>query len=171
MTHSLDTHTKQEEWGTHLDQEEGDAIGPEGTTELDVAELGVQFTQIVQLAVFGEDHLLNALDLCVLAWQELHQVEETGLVLGLTVIAIGNLALQGCKLQGFLACAGMSSVHNGVAGLHVEEVELDGVVAVHVLVREEELLSECENGSLSDALLPEALVWVQPVHCSDIDTA
>ena len=48
--------------------------------------------------------------------------------------------------------------------LHKEQVELDGVVAIHILVREKELLSESQHGGLLDALLPETLVWVQPVH-------
>ena len=47
---------------------------------------------------------------------------------------------------------------------HKEEVELDGVIAVHVLVREEELLPESEQRSLLYALLSQALVRVQPVH-------
>ena len=83
---------------TDLNEEEGDSVCPQRTTELDVAELGVQFTQIVELAMFPIYQFFNALHLDVLTREELGQVEESGLVLGLAVVAIGNLALQCRKL-------------------------------------------------------------------------
>ena len=48
--------------------------------------------------------------------------------------------------------------------LDKEQVELDGVIAVNVLVREEEFLPESQHGGLFNALLSETLVRVQPVH-------
>lgn len=43
--------------------------------------------------MFCINHLLNTLDLDVFSREELIEVEETRLVLGFTVVAIGNLAL------------------------------------------------------------------------------
>ena len=60
---------------------------------MDVAELGIQLTQVVQFAVLSVNHLLYPLDLDVLSRKELGEVEETRLVFGFTVVAIGNLAL------------------------------------------------------------------------------
>ena len=99
---------------THLDQEEGDAIRPEGAAELNVAELGVDLTKVVQLAVLCEDEFLQALKLGVLARQELLQSDGARFVLCLIMIAILHLALQGRKLDGFLTGAGMSAVNDGV---------------------------------------------------------
>ncbi len=52
------------------------------------------------------------------------------------------------------------------SNLHEEQIELDGVITIHILVREKELLPESQHGGLLDPLLPQALVRVQPVHCS-----
>ena len=56
-------------------------------------------------------------------------------------------------------------LENACTYLHKEKIELDRVVAIHILVREKELLSESQHGRLFDPLLSETLVWVQPVHC------
>ena len=50
------------------------------------------------------------------------------------------------------------------ADLHKEQVELDWVISVHILIREEKLLPQCEDGSLLNPLFPQRLVRVQPVH-------
>ena len=63
---------------------------------MDVAILGILFTEVVQLAVFGKNELLDPPDLNVLSWQELVQVQEASLVLSLIVVAILYLTLQGC---------------------------------------------------------------------------
>jgi len=46
--------------------------------------------------------------------------------------------------------------------LDVEQVELDGVVAINVLIREEELFLEENHLVLVDALLAEGLLGVEP---------
>ena len=101
----------------NLHEEEGDSIGTQGAAELNVAELRIQFTHFVQFAMLTEDQFLYTLYLHVLSRQELRQVQETWLVLGLAVVAIGNLALDGGKLYGFLAGAGMGPFHNGISRL------------------------------------------------------
>ena len=61
---------------------------------MDVAILGILFTEIVQLAVFGKNNLLKLLDppdLNVHSWQELVQVQEATLE-----PSILYLTLQGC---------------------------------------------------------------------------
>ena len=67
--------------------------------------------------MLGKDEPLGALDLGVLARQELLRREEAGLVLGLVVVAVLHLALQGRKLDGFLAGAGVGPIDDGVTGL------------------------------------------------------
>ena len=63
------------------------------------------------------------------------------------------------------------SLHSHLGCIHLtshlneEEVELHWVIPVHILIREEELLAESEHGGLLNALLPQTLVRVQPVHC------
>ncbi len=47
-----------------------------------------------------------------------------------------------------------------------EQIELDGVIMIHILVREKELLPESQYGGLLiNPLLHQALARVQPVHC------
>ena len=201
---------------THLNKEEGNSVGPQRAAQLNVAEFCVQLAHVVQFAVFPVDEFLDALDLDVLPRQELCQVQETLLVFGLAVVAIGNLTLEGGKLESFFSGAGMSSLHNGIAGLEgegesfsnsgdlgnrqkrntqkpsavtltahtccqrfnlsvktrlqtlpyldVEKVQLDWIVSIDILVGEEELLPQSEDGSLRDALLSQTLVRIQPVH-------
>ena len=101
----------------HLDQEEGHPVRPEGAAELNVAELGVELAEVVQLAVLGKDEPLHALELGVLPRQHLLQGQKAGLVLGLVVVPVLDLALQGRKLYAFLTGAGVGPVYDGVAGL------------------------------------------------------
>ena len=58
---------------------------------MDVAILGILFTEIVQLAVFGKNKLLDPPDLNVHSWQEVLQVQEATLE-----PSILYLTLQGC---------------------------------------------------------------------------
>ena len=120
----------------YLDKEEGHTIGLEGTTQLDKAELGVQLSHALKLAVLLEDLLVDFLLLDVLGGQEISQavmvtsfnherkgrkrargesqslLEETGLVPVGLVVAELDLALQGSELAGLLKSAGMSSLGN-----------------------------------------------------------
>jgi len=57
----------------YLDKEEGHTIGLEGTTQLDKAELGVQLSHALKLAVLLEDLLVDFLLLDVLGGQEISQ--------------------------------------------------------------------------------------------------
>ena len=52
--------------------------------------------------------------------------------------------------------------------LYKQEVELDGIILVNVLVREEELLSECDHGGLLNTLFPQRFIRVQPIHCMQV---
>ena len=102
---------------THLNKEEGNSVGPQRTAQLNVAEFRVQLAHVVQFAVLPVDEFLDSLHLDVLLRQELCQVQETLLVFGLAVVAIGNLTLEGGKLESFFSSAGMSSLNNGIARL------------------------------------------------------
>ena len=53
---------------TDLHKEEGATICEQGAAELDVAILGILFTDIVQFLVFGKNKLPNPLDLNVFSW-------------------------------------------------------------------------------------------------------
>lgn len=50
------------------------------------------------------------------------------------------------------------------ADLYIEKVELNWIIPVHILIRKEKLLPECEYGRLLNTLLPQRLVRVQPVY-------
>ena len=64
-----------------------------------------------------KDQSLNSLELDILSWQHLGQVEKARPVLGLIVVAILYLALQCCKLDTLLASARVSAVNDGITGL------------------------------------------------------
>ena len=102
---------------TDLHKEEGATICVQGTAELNVAILGILFTEIVQHLVFSKNELLNPPDLNVFSWQELVQVQEASLVLCLIVVPIPYLTLQGCQLYGFLTCARVSPINDVITGL------------------------------------------------------
>ena len=77
----------------YLDQEEGDSVGAQRAAQLDVAELGIDLTEIVELAVLAKNVLLNALDLGVLVGKELRHSQESWLVFGLVVVAVLHLEI------------------------------------------------------------------------------
>lgn len=105
----------------HLDQEEGDTVGPEGAAQLDVTKPGVDLAQVVELSVLGENVLFNSLYLGVFSGKELCEVEEARFVLGLVMVAILDLALQSCKLDGFFSGARVSAINYSILGLEGEE--------------------------------------------------
>ena len=112
----------------------------------------------------GKDGLLDALELDILSWEELLKREEARLVLGLVVVPVLDLTLERSKLDGLVTSARVSPVNYGVPRLDIEKVELDRIIAINVLIREEELLSKSEDNRLLNALLSERLLSVQPVH-------
>ena len=93
---------------------------------MDVAKPSIDLAQVMQLAMFNKNVLFNSLDLGIFPRQELNQVEETGLVLGLVVVAVLDLALEGGKLDGLLAGTGVGPVNNGVLGLDGEKTGEEG---------------------------------------------
>ena len=99
---------------------EGDTICVQGTAELDVAILGILFTEVVQLAVFGKNELLNPTYMHIFSWQKFNQVQKASLVLCFIVVAILYLTLQGCQIYSFLACAWMSPINDGFMRLEGE---------------------------------------------------
>ena len=99
---------------------EGDTICVQGMAELDVAILGILFTEIVQLVVFGKNNLLNATYMHIFSWQKLNQVQKASLVLCLIVVAILHLTLQGCQIYSFLTCARVSPINDGFVRLEGE---------------------------------------------------
>ena len=112
----------------------------------------------------SKDGLLNPLELDVLSWEKLLKCEEAWFVLGLIVVAILDLTLKGGELDGLITSAGVSPVYYGITRLNVEKVELDWVVTINVLIREEKFLSKSEHDCLLNALLTQGLLSVQPVH-------
>ena len=64
-----------------------------------------------------EDVLLHTLDTHVLLGQELHQVQEPGLVLCLVVVPVLNLTLEGGELCGFLTSAWVGAVNDSITRL------------------------------------------------------
>ena len=66
-------------------------------------------------------------------------LEKSRLVLGLDVVAELSLALDAGEGARLVLRDGVRAVEDRVAGLDVEQVELDGVARVHVAVREEVL--------------------------------
>ena len=67
------TKSKKKKVRGYLDKEEGHTIGLEGTTQLDKAELGVQLSHALKLAVLLEDLLVDFLLLNVLGGQKISQ--------------------------------------------------------------------------------------------------
>ena len=55
-------------------------------------------------------------------------------MLGLVVVPKLNLALQRCKLGGLLFGGRVCSIKDGIPRLHIEQVELNRVVAINILV-------------------------------------
>jgi len=67
--------------------------------------------------MIGENVFFYSFDFGVLSGQELHELQEPSLVLGLVVVAVLHLALEGCELDGLVTGAWMGAVHNGIPGL------------------------------------------------------
>ena len=63
-----------------------------------------------------------------------NSLQKTRLVLGFVVVSKLNLALQRCKLGSLLFGGWVCSVKDGVPRLHIEQVELNRVVAIDILV-------------------------------------
>ena len=71
----------------------------------------------MQLPMFSKDQFLNSLDLDIFPRQELHELQEAGLVLCLIVCAVLYQTLQSRKLCGLLPGAGVGAVNDGITGL------------------------------------------------------
>ena len=74
----------------------------------------------MQLAVVTEDVLLHTLDTHILLGQELHQVQDPGLVLCLIVVTVLNLTLEGSELYGLLTSAWVGAIDDGIMRLKLE---------------------------------------------------
>ena len=110
--------TKEITFFSYLDKEESDSIGPQRSTELNIAKLCIDLAEVVQLAVVSKDRLLGALDLDVLSWEKLLQCEEAWFVLGFIVVAVLDLTLEGSELDGLVTSAGVSPINYGITRLH-----------------------------------------------------
>ena len=99
----------------HLDEEESHSVSSQRSAQLNVSKSGIDFAQIVKPAMICENVLFNSLQLGVFSGQELCQLQEAWLVLGLVVVAILDLALERRKLDALLTCAWVSAIHNGVS--------------------------------------------------------
>lgn len=73
------------------------------------------------------------------------------------------LALDAGELAGFVQRDRVRAVEDGVPGLHIQQVQLDGVARVDVLVGEKELAAQQHRLGLIDALLAQRLRRVDPV--------
>jgi hypothetical protein len=82
-------------------------------------------------------------------------------LVGLVVIEL-NLALHRGELNRLLHGARVLPEDDSIARLHVQEVELNWIVTINVLIREEELLLQQNGVTLSNVLLCQRLFWVQP---------
>ena len=80
----------------------------------------------------------------------------------LAVVAVFDLALDRRELDGHLLIDRVRAIDNGIATLHVEQIELDGVARVNVFVGEEELALEDQIRLLVDVLLTECFGVVEP---------
>ena len=80
----------------------------------------------------------------------------------LAVVAVFDLALDRRELDGHLLIDRVRAIDYGIATLHVEQIELDGVARVNVFVGEEELALEDQIRLLVDVLLTECFGVVEP---------
>uniref|UniRef100_A0A6B0V009 Putative secreted protein n=1 Tax=Ixodes ricinus TaxID=34613 RepID=A0A6B0V009_IXORI len=108
--------------------------------------------------------LLNALDLGIVLGQELFEVEESRLVLGLVVVSKLDLALETRKLARLLQSHRVRRVQDGVPGLDIEQIQLHRVARVHVGVGEEVLATQGQHLLLVHSELAQRLGVVHPVQ-------
>ena len=102
---------------TYLDKEESYSIGSQGSAELEVPKLGIDLTEVVELAVVTKDIFLHLLNPYILFGQELSEVQEPEFVPSLSVVAVLDLTLVGSKLCGFFKSARVSAVNDGITRL------------------------------------------------------
>ena len=58
------------------------------------------------------------------------------------VVTILDLTMECSKLNTFITSTRVGSINDGISQLDIEQVELHWIIAVNVLIREEEFLSE-----------------------------
>ena len=90
-------------------------------------------------------------------------LEEARLVRAFPMVPKLDLGLVGGKHDGILLRHGMRGIQNGLFGLLVQQIQLDGVARVDVGIAVKVLAFEHEDIAFHNALLAERLAMVNPV--------
>ena len=93
----------------------------------------------------------------------LNLLENSGLVSLLLVVTELDLDLKSRELSGVVEPDGVGPVQNGLPGLLVQQVELDGVPGVDVCVAVKVLPLQQQDVGFNDALFSQRLAVVDPV--------
>ena len=99
-----------------------------------------------------KDGGLDSFQLDILTREVLFQNQEARFMFGFIVVAILNLALEGSKLTGFITGAGINPTNDCPSCLDVEKIELNWIISINILIREEDFPSEGEHMVLFNAL-------------------